>query len=325
MIKIEVAKETRKKINGNHRKYIEMTSVLKLEDCIERIRLPKKYEFFKTLFGNTPNSRKTTVIKYCLSENLENLLEEFNFHFCRIYGFEFSNTLIEEHKKIIKDTRMELDKIFNYGGFNVGIKFIDEKRWSRHEFIKSLGIKVCPYCNRQYITSYEDIAVGSRTTADADHYYPKAEFPVLQMNIFNLIPSCSVCNSRMKGTSNKRHLYPYKDPSNSLIFEIPLEADDRVSEILIDPQGTERAKASIDVFRLDKIYQAHLDEASEVKQRAEEYFKYYENAYEATYGLKVPFNIYDTWFSYLGKAVSAEPLVKLKKDIFNQLYSQLKK
>ncbi|MFM9745842.1 hypothetical protein ACKI2C_50665, partial [Streptomyces brasiliscabiei] len=69
------------------------------------------------------------------------------------------------------------------------------RQWSRHKFITSLGVKVCPYCNRQYITSYESEADDMKTTADADHYYPKVEYPILQMNIFNLIPSCGVCNS----------------------------------------------------------------------------------------------------------------------------------
>ncbi len=65
---------------------------------------------------------------------------------------------------------------------------------------------MCPYCNRQYISSYEYGIDDSRTTADADHYYPKEQYPILQMNIFNLVPSCNVCNSRTKGKSDKRAL-----------------------------------------------------------------------------------------------------------------------
>ena len=78
-----------------------------------------------------------------------------------------------------------------------------------------IGIKVCPYCNRQYITSYSVSPEGKRirkTTTDTDHYYPVSKFPFLSMNIHNMVPSCQICNSRLKldKVSCKRdaHLYP---------------------------------------------------------------------------------------------------------------------
>lgn len=302
-----------------------MTSVPKLEKKIKRARLPKKRELLKTLFGNTPKDRKSSIIQYCISAKLIDIIQKFDAAFLGVYGFEFSDTSTKEHKKIIKATHEDLDMILNYEGFNAGINRRGVKKWSRHEFITGLRVKVCPYCNRQYITSYEDEANGSRTTADADHYYPKAEYPILQMNIFNLIPSCSVCNSKAKGTSNKRHLYPYENPSDSLIFEIPIEAGDQVSEILINTKGSKKAEASREVFKLDKVYQAHLDEAAEVKRNAEDYFEFGDKAYEALQGLKVPFDIFSTWFSFMGKDISAEPLTKLKQDIFRQLKAELKK
>ena len=66
--------------------------------------------------------------------------------------------------------------------------------WNRHNFVQRLNLRVCPYCNRQYITSFykNDRKV---TTADIDHYFPKKQYPLLSMYFFNLIPSCSVCNS----------------------------------------------------------------------------------------------------------------------------------
>jgi len=323
MVKIEISATTRKQINDNHREYIEQTSLPKLEKIIDEKEMIEKHKFFMSLFGNTSQKRKASLIKYCLSTDLKNIVDKFNNTFFRIYGFEFSN--LEEHKRTIEAIRKDLNFIFNYKGFNEGTKSTNGKKWNRHEFIMRLGVKVCPYCNRQYITSYEGEADDMKTTADADHYYPKAEYPILQMNIFNLIPSCSVCNSRMKGKNKKKHLYPYVDSSDSLIFEIPIEIGERVSKILIDTKGIERAEASVDVFKLDKVYQAHLAEASEIKERATEYFELDEKAYEATYGLKVPFNIFNTWFSFMEKDISSEPLIKLRQDIFKQLEEEYKK
>lgn len=323
MVKIEVSTATRKQINDSHREYMEQTSLQKLEATINGKRMTKKRKLLMSLFGNTPEKRKASLVSYCLSADLKDIVDKFNNTFFIIYGFEFSN--LKEHGATIEAIRKELNSMFNYGGFNAGTKLNNGKKWNRHEFITSLGVKVCPYCNRQYITSYEGEAYDSRTTADADHYYPKVEYPILQMNIFNLIPSCGVCNSRMKGTKNKKHLYPYEDLSDSLIFKIPLEVGEQVLEIIIDTKSKERAEASVEVFRLNKVYQAHLDEASEVKKYAEEYFEFGDKVYEATHGLRVPFDIFSTWFSFMGKDISSEPLIKLRQDIFKQLEGEHKK
>lgn len=324
MIKINVTKEMKKQIESNHRQYIEQTSVIKLESKIGAIREVKRCELLKKLFGDTPQKRKASIINFCLSDDLAAKLNTLDNAFNDVYGFEFSDKSKEEHKRIIQATLKDLDEIFNYKEFNTGKKLKNGDKWNRHKFITSLGVKVCPYCNRQYITSYEDGVSGIKTTADADHYYPKAKYPVLQMNIFNLVPSCGICNSRTKGSSNRRHLYPYVDSSDSLTFEIPLEISEQVSEILINTKGNVRAKTSKEVFKLDKIYQAHLNEATEVKRNAANYFEFGDRAYEALQGLDIPFNIFTTWFSFIGKDALTEPLIKLKQDIFHHVEDKLK-
>lgn len=201
MVKIEVSAATRKQINDSHREYIEQTSLSKLEETIKTRRRTKKYKLFMKLFGNTPEERKASLVNYCLSADLKDIVDKFNNTFLMIYDFDFSN--LEKHKTTIEAICKDLNLIFNYGGFNSGTKLSNGRQWSRHKFITSLGVKVCPYCNRQYTTAYEGEANDMKTTADADHYYPKVEYPILQMNIFNLIPSCGVCNSRMKGKKIK--------------------------------------------------------------------------------------------------------------------------
>lgn len=323
MIKIEVTSATRKSINDKHREYIKQTSLQTLEVMISALSSgDTRYKFLTTLFGKTKNEREKAIIEYCLSSKLEEKIKLFNDAFVSTYGYKFSSSM-KSHKEVIRDTRDDLDAILNYKGFNAGGKLKSGERWNRHRFITFLGIRVCPYCNRQYITSYEE--TGSKTTADADHYYIKTKYPILQMNIYNLIPSCNVCNSKTKGASTKKHLYPYKDRSNSLTFEIPSGLPGTVTKILIDTKGNPKAKNSVITFKLDKIYQAHCEEVSEVKERAEEYFKFGEGAYYAKSGLNVPFNTFNTWFSFMGKEMSAEPLIKLKQDIFNQLKGELEK
>ena len=52
-------------------------------------------------------------------------------------------------------------------------KLYEEGKWSRHKLLSLMGIEVCPYCQRNYISSY-----GKKTTADLDHFYPKSLYPI---------------------------------------------------------------------------------------------------------------------------------------------------
>lgn len=321
MVKIKVTNEMWKDISEHHKEYIQQTSLIKLEEKIKN--KDKGSKFLKTLFGGTEERRKENIVQFCLSDDLKGILEKFYDSFEKVYGFDYiyrcDKGTMGEYKKIIEHTRNDLDYILFYEGFNTGKILKNGNKWSRHRFITSLGIRVCPYCNRQFITSYEDEQDGNKTTADADHYYAKAKYPILQMNIYNLVPSCNICNSKMKGTKESRHLYPYQDASDSLVFMIPQEIGEKVSKILINTKGNKRAEASVEVFKLDEVYQAHLAEASEIKENVKQYEEFKENSYMATYGLDVPFNVYDIWFSFMKKDISEEPLLKLKNDIFMQL------
>lgn len=60
---------------------------------------------------------------------------------------------------------------------------------------RQLGVEVCPYCNRMYTTT---LSGKCRIRSDFDHFYPKSRYPYLAVSLFNLIPSCSMCN-RKKG------------------------------------------------------------------------------------------------------------------------------
>lgn len=210
-----------------------------------------------------------------------------------------------------------------------------ERIWNRQILLQSLATIVCPYCNRQYITFFQK-GEGSVATADIDHYYPKSQYPLLSMNFFNLIPSCSICNSRLKGAKKTERidttLHPYFDESDSLFFrtaedetgylyhtepEIFLEVNKEKSK-----EVRRRAENSKEVFYLEQVYQAHVSEVRKIRDNiyrfSEEYF---ENVYQKNYG--AIFRDYDelreALFYFNDLDESEEPLVKLKKDIYKQL------
>ena len=101
----------------------------------------------------------------------------------------------------------KINKIFDYDKFTKGDSKIG---WGRHELLVMLGIEACPYCNRNYITYYEE-ENKKKTTADLDHYYPKSKYPFLALSLYNFIPSCKICNSLFKRDNNVQSLYPYEE------------------------------------------------------------------------------------------------------------------
>lgn len=62
------------------------------------------------------------------------------------------------------------------------------------EFVKSLKITCCPYCNLNSLNIKKDFP---RT--EIDHFFPRAYYPCLGLSLYNLIPACTECNHKLKG------------------------------------------------------------------------------------------------------------------------------
>ncbi|MGX6961113.1 hypothetical protein [Vagococcus xieshaowenii] len=78
---------------------------------------------------------------------------------------------------------------------------IESKDWCAYLYTFLLGISVCPYCNSQYIYTYQNKNKG-KIRAELDHCFPKVHHPFLAVSLFNLVPSCSQCNSSLKGSTD---------------------------------------------------------------------------------------------------------------------------
>lgn len=109
-----------------------------------------------------------------------------------------------------------IGKIFNYNSFVKGCLPTCKKetgliqwsaraakgaKWSAWHFINSLNVRYCPYCNAETVgnaalkTSNGVIRLHQ---SELDHFIPQGEYPLLSLSIYNLVPSCSRCNSRFK-------------------------------------------------------------------------------------------------------------------------------
>lgn len=104
--------------------------------------------------------------------------------------------------------------------------------WSSREFVKSLNIDVCPYCNMNPLPMCS-IRKGEgvyHMHPDMDHYFDKGRYPFLALNIYNFIPACDICNRRIKGAREIDYslmAHPYVDDVHE---QVVVRANDAVVE-----------------------------------------------------------------------------------------------
>lgn len=184
--------------------------------------------------------------------------------------------------KPVSEFKMALFEVFNYNKFVKG-----DNCWGAYEFVKSIGVNVCPYCNRSYISIVDSIS--GKTRPELDHYYPKNKYPFLGLSLFNLVPSCHVCNSNLKNDKDfyeERHIHPYSENLHDYaIFKSDLETDvssndlDRLLSGLyilkpkseIDQETCIQVENTINTFKLNELYKNHHDVSSEILFKSQMY------------------------------------------------------
>lgn len=246
---------------------------------------------------------------------------------------------IEAFPEISKKQRDKLSKFFSY-------KFLQNDE-IRQELIDSLGLQVCPYCNRQYITSWRD-SKKRRTTADIDHFYPKETYPLLSLSLYNFVPSCHICNSRMKLNRTDKIIYPYEEHfGDDAIFKVELDNNTKEMDYIealhslmglpnskinikieVNPKSiiADKIKNSIAVFHLEKIYESHKNYVREllIKKRIYDDGAYFEMLNRQflhifnEYGIKLGSSELDLLmygYNWINGEDSERPLSKLTYDI----------
>ena len=234
--------------------------------------------------------------------------------------------IVIKYEEKLDEVRLEFSNIFDYDKF--APKF-------RHKLLEAMHIKVCPYCNRQYITIFEDNNEQKvKSTADIDHFYSKANYPFLALSLYNFVPSCPICNSRFKLQRDfflVPHVNPYKRGfETDGIFRLSsLDAllgntlrSEPIFE-LVSPTHNQEVENSIQTFHLNAVYQSHVDYVKELIIKAKIYSdkqleEYLDNFKGLFNGKKEMKNI--LYGTYLQSSDSGNrPLAKLALDILTDL------
>jgi hypothetical protein len=174
----------------------------------------------------------------------------------------------------------DLERVFDYKKFISGSKPIS------YEFAKRLGQNTCTYCNRLYAhtiivkdknTNRVNNA-GRITRPDFDHWFPKSKYPLLALSFFNLIPSCGVCNSSIKGQVElnlKDHIHPYiHEDAQVFSFSYRLKDMHNNNVKIVCTEGS-KIESTLKIFKIEEVYDAHSD--LELKDLLELRYKYSEN------------------------------------------------
>lgn len=172
-----------------------------------------------------------------------------------------------------------LENVFDYDGRLSGSE--SKSYW----LAGIIGHNTCTYCNRQYTFTVSGKNNNERITRPAfDHWFPKSMFPLLSLNLYNLIPCCTICNSGAKGDSVFKlgeYIHPYLQDDDDPHFKfIPAvsDSDEKEWHIVLDRDVDKNPDVdnTIKAFALDRIYDLHGPlEVKEIMDFATAYNKTY--------------------------------------------------
>ena len=168
----------------------------------------------------------------------------------------------------------------------------------RKKIIDLKNVSVCPYCNRNYISSTykflqcnncnQELLVIDGTekecpgckqeingqtkvvnTAQLDHFFPKDSYPLFAISFYNLIPSCYSCNHVKLNKDLKHSPYDSSFPFDDVKFTYIPKSTDKI-EIKIDSCNPD-FKNGIRILGIEELYQSHIDVVNELIWKKEVY------------------------------------------------------
>jgi len=214
------------------------------------------------------------------------------------------------------------EQIFDYKSFISNDKDISYK------IAKLIGVNTCVYCNRQYIFTVDENE-NHIVRPDFDHYLPHSVYPFFALSLYNLIPSCPVCNRTLKGTKTlDESMNPYqtkKEDYFTFTYHINEKGFPASVQIKDRKKLDKKAEQLLDVFKIQEIYNEHTDlELTELYTFATKYSNtYLQNVLSQT-ATNLKLSQEEAYRILFGTELLADknnnrPLSKFKRDILKEL------
>ena len=340
MIKIDVDERKWEKIKEEHSEWYS-------DNILPNIR--NAYEFIESQKSKSYSMKKyLELLKKIIDKGKDFIIQKELF-------LDYENKEIDKIIKIMKKKNKKSKSILEirFEKLNISEEYLPNqlfcykklqtgnKDWNRHKLLSLIGIEICPYCQRNYISSYEENN-DEKTTADLDHFYPKSLYPFLALSLYNFIPSCQICNSRFKGNKDTRDsVYLYEEGFDKLGVKFRTSKEvisetlgERYSDFYVkidyenlkNKEDGEKVKNSIENLGLDRVYKkSHNQYIQNLLYNIEKYPEnYLENCVEMFESNVDKKKQLEEYFKdivkepYRKRIENGEPLAKLTKDILEE-------
>lgn len=172
----------------------------------------------------------------------------------------------------------DLAKVINYKTLS------NDTNYNSYTLAKNLGVRSCVYCNRTYtITKRKrnNKKGGRLMSPQLDHWFAQSKYPLLQISCHNLIPSCEICNSRVKNDTVftlADYFHPYQENEASIEFSYRFSfLKQKYQVYLKNNSDTFILKTCKEMF-VDQMYDGHVEELEDLITLEREYSKDYLNS-----------------------------------------------
>ena len=132
--------------------------------------------------------------------------------------------------------------------------------------VEQLDLRTCPYCNRNYI----GISKGKNLGVQLDHFFSKSGYPYFAVSLYNLIPSCGVCNNVKRAEDSKGMISPFTEEKGSDGVTFHLGWDGKTESLFVVPGDAEHGK-NMEAFHLKTAYAFHQAEARRFREKLTAY------------------------------------------------------
>ena len=134
----------------------------------------------------------------------------YNHNYKKILKYDLKDILCGDFEKLVKIKNTlgkkndnKIKSFFNYdkSKINNSSPLISKLQPKIAKFFEeNLEVNTCYYCNIDFINKFTK-GKETKNAFTLDHVLEKAEYPFLALSLYNLVPSCYVCNSKVKDST----------------------------------------------------------------------------------------------------------------------------
>ncbi len=212
-------------------------------------------------------------------EENQTLLELYDAKLKEVFCCELEELLCGSFEKLdaLKDNIGRLDDITINTLFNYASKF---QPIIAEFFMQHIEVHTCYYCNIESINVFKTFEGRLKNGFTLDHVIAKADYPYLALSLYNLVPACYTCNTKLKGKKELEKISPTSatfDFDEKVKFKtfmesetLQIESEDSFA-LLLKEDFSEIYEEYIRLFELEGRYEYYKYKVLEMINKRKEY------------------------------------------------------